>query len=249
DFSLGVAARLGELLGGYHAHAGARARGAEAESVFPRGVPWILDVVRHNPGHVGPVGPAAREYLDIVTAQPALAAALDAARDGWRRDALVHGDMKWENVLVLPAAEGGGPELRIVDWELGDFGDACWDVGSLFQSYLSCWVLSIADPHAGAAALPGQARFPLERMQPAMAAFWESYVRTRGADPREAAELLRRSMAYAAARMLQTAWEHAVAAPALAPNVLHLLQVGMNVLTRPDDAVVHLLGFEQRRAA
>ena len=33
------------------------------------------------------------------------------------------------------------------------------------------------------------------------------------------------------------------------PRVLYLMQVAMNVLTRTDDAVRHLLGFEARMAA
>jgi hypothetical protein len=250
-FPLEMARALGGMLGRYHRGAGAQRADAAATGVFPRSLPWILDAVNRNPSHIGPVSGGNQEMARILAQYPQYGAALDAVRAGWRHEALVHGDMKWENCVVLPDdGPGGLPGLRIVDWELADFGDPCWDVGSLFQAYLSFWILSIdgAD-HLPVQDLPGFARFPLERMQPAMAAFWSTYVDTLGADPAEAEDRLRRSALYAAARMIQTAWEYSAAQPRLTPNLLAILQVAMNVLLRPDDAVRQLLGISPRSAA
>ncbi|HEV7590490.1 MAG TPA: phosphotransferase [Longimicrobium sp.] len=246
-----VAERLGTLLGGYHRHAGSRARDAARDSAFPRGIPWILNVMHHNPAVVGPVSAGNRALVEMLGRYPAFGPAIDAVRDGWRRDALVHGDLKWENCLVVaPAGPGAPPELRIVDWELADFGDACWDVGSVFQAYLSSWLLSIpATAGAGTARLGELAALPIERMQPAIHAFWRAYAGTLGLDAAAAAERLRRSILFAAARLIQTAWEYTANTEHVPPNVLYLMQVAMNVLTRPDDAVRHLLGFEEGLAA
>ena len=249
ELARGVAERLGTLLGTYHRHAGSRARDAARDSAFPRGIPWVLNVMHHNPAMVGPVSAGNLALVEMLRRYPAFGPAIDAVRDGWRRDALVHGDLKWENCLVLaPAAPGAPPELRIVDWELADFGDACWDVGSVFQAYLSTWLLSI--PAAAGGERPSElAALPIERMQPAIEAFWRAYAGTLGLDAAAGAERLRRSILFAAARLIQTAWEHTVATEHVPPNVLYLMQVAMNVLTRPDDAVRHLLGFEERLAA
>ena len=250
-FPLETARALGAMLGGYHRDAGAQRADAAGAGVFPRAVPWILGVVHHNPSHLGPVSGGCQEVAHILARHPQYGAALEGVRAGWSAEALVHGDMKWENCVVLPPETAGdAPGLRIVDWELADFGDPCWDVGSLFQAYLSFWILSIegAD-QAPAQSLPTLARFPLERMQPAMRAFWDSYVRTLGADAVAAEERLHRSALYAAARMIQTVWEYSAEAPALSPNLLAILQVAMNVLLRPDDAVRQLLGIPARRAA
>jgi phosphotransferase family enzyme len=250
-FPAAVGERLGTLLGRYHRHAGARARDAARDAVFPRGIPWILNVMHHNPSHVGPVSAGNHALLKMLGRYPAFGPALDAVRDGWRRDALVHGDLKWDNCLILARGpEGAAPELRIVDWELADFGDACWDVGSVFQAYLSSWILSIHEPPgADASRLADFAQFPLERMHPGIHAFWGSYAGTLGLDPRAAAERLRRSIHFAAARLIQTAWEHTAYTPHVPPNVVMMMQVAMNVLTRPDDAVRHLLALEERLAA
>jgi hypothetical protein len=123
-------------------------------------------------------------------------------------------------------------------------------VGSVFQAYLSSWLLSIpAAGGSGAARLGELAALPIERMQPAIHAFWRAYAGTLELDAAAEAERLRRSILYAAARLIQTAWEYTATTEHVPPNVLYLMQVAMNVLTRPDDAVRHLLGFEERLAA
>lgn len=250
-FPAQTGARLGTLLGGYHREAGARARDAARDAVFPRSLPWILSVLDHNPSHLGPVSGGCTRLLGILEAYPGFRDALAAVRDGWVRDALVHGDMKWENCLVSPpAAEGDEPRVRIVDWELADFGDACWDVGSLFQSYLAAWIFSIrAGPEVPPVRLPELAERPLSTMQPAIAAFWAAYLEARGADPAAEHTVLLRSTAFAAARMVQTAWEYTAFAPEPSAHVLFLLQVAMNVLTRPEEAARELLGIAPARRA
>lgn len=246
-FPAGMAARLGTLLGTYHRDAGGRRRDLPQDTVFPRSVPWVLSIHFHNPSHFGPVSAGVRQLLGVVGQYPEFHAALDELRGEWRFDALIHGDMKWENCVVprvddeAEAAEG----LRIVDWELADIGDGCWDVGAVFQAYLTYWILTMRIPpeQVSPERLPALAEFPLDRMQPAIGAFWDAYVRTRGAHGAEAAALLRKSVRYGAARMIQTAWEYLTYSPQMTANALCLLQVSINILTRPDEAIEHLLGI------
>ncbi|HEX6041541.1 phosphotransferase family protein [Longimicrobium sp.] len=247
SFPTDVAERVGTMLGSYHRHAGSQARDAGRASAFPRGIPWILNVTHHHPGHVRSVSAGNQELVRILTRYPEYGQALDGIMAGWRRDALIHGDLKWENCMVLPPeTEGGPPGMRIVDWEMADFGDPCWDVGSIFQAYLCFWILSIqAADTAPPESLPSLATVPLERMQPALRAFWDAYARTLGADEAEAADRLRRSALYTAARMLQTAWEHTAYVPVVNANILCIMQVAMNILLRPDEAVRTLLGISR----
>src|SRR5262249_55187553 len=132
--------------------------------------------------------------------------------------------------------------LKVIDWEMADLGDVCWDVGAIFQAYLSFWISSI--PSAGEAPTPeliSRAQYPLEEMQPAIRAFWESYAESFEEAKRQ--ELLERSMKYGAARMIQTAYEWMYYSQQVSASTLYLLQVSMNILKSPTEAIRSLLGL------
>lgn len=252
-FPLGIAVQMGTLLGTYHRRVGGKTKSAERDGVFPRAVPWVLSLHFHNPSHFGAVSAGVNQLLGIVAQYPEFPAALDALRAEWTQDALIHGDMKWENCVVRATAEGGdeAAEVKIVDWELADIGDGCWDVGAIFQAYLTFWIMSMRIPpeQVRPERLPELAEFPIEAMQPAIGAFWSAYVGTLGADADAARRLLRKSVRYGAARMIQTAWEYLTYSPQINANALAMLQVSINVLTRPDDAIRHLLAIDLRAPA
>ena len=139
---------------------------------------------------------------------------------------------------------GGRMNLRLIDWELADFGDACWDAGAVFQSYLSFWVFSMpAMPGVPAEQLVSSAQHPVEKMQPAIRAFWKTYVDERGLSADEAREALERSVSYSAARMIQTAYEYMFHAPQITTSALYLLQLSLNILKSPREATASLLAL------
>lgn len=240
-----VGALLGQEVGRAHREVvdpGAQAAGME---VFPRAVPWILSIHTLAAAQFDRVSNANAQILALIKQYPEFVTALDTLRAGWRIDGLIHGDMKWENCLLLASAEPGGPlSLKIIDWELADFGDVCWDAGAVFQSYLSAWILSMP-PHdeASAEKLVSQAGLSLDAMQPAMARYWHSYFQARQLPSAQQAETLTRCVQYAAARMIQTAYEHMSYAPSISMGTLRMLQVSSNILTRPAEAVRGLLGL------
>lgn len=242
-FPIDVGARLGAALGAYHRGEGPPKGQGKGIATFPGNVPWILSFHTHGAHLFGNLSAANSQLLAVLQRYPEFQGALDSLKARWRVNSLIHGDMKWENCIFTPAADGS-PGIKVVDWELADLGDACWDVGAIFQAYLSCWVLSL--PEGGDAPLEHlveQATYPLESMQPAVRAFWRSYVETRGADVRDAGELLERSALYGAARMVQTAFEYMNYSPQITPSALRLLQVSLNVLTNPGEAIRELLSL------
>src|SRR5262249_4356320 len=129
-------------------------------------------------------------------------------------------------------------------WELSDFGDPCWDVGAVFQAYLSFWIFSMpAQADSNVDDLVARAQFPVEKMQPAMRHFWQKYADFTELPRKDRSAKLERSVRCAAARMIQTAYEYMYYQPQVSTNVLYLLQVSLNVLTRPQEAIRELLGF------
>ncbi len=244
-FSTTIARMLGDALGLLHRHTREQRKWADDGHRFPDQPPWVLSVHRADLGLFLRVSNANIQAIQIIQAFPEFCEHLDALRQGWMVETLIHHDLKWDNCVVL--AKPGlqrKTRLMIVDWELATRGSPCWDVGSVFNDYLSFWLLSI--PLTGET--PSErfielARYPLERMQPAIRSFWQSYVRQMGLSATVANEWLPRAVQYGAARLVQTAFEQMQMSARLMGNAVCLLQLSLNILRRPQEALVNLLGL------
>jgi thiamine kinase-like enzyme len=247
EFSLESAESLARILATYHQGVPARARKSSLESTFPQRVPWILSIDQFNPSAGGPMNTMSggnTQIVGIIQRYPEFHASLETLRAQWSAQCLIHGDVKWDNCLLVPKDGDGAKELKLIDWELSDFGDPCWDVGAIFQAYLSFWIFSMSvQAESTTDDLVARAQFPVEKMQPAMKHFWKTYTEQMGILKQKQAEKLERSVRSAAARMIQTAYEYMYYSPQVSTNVLYLLQVSLNVLTRPQEAIHELLGF------
>lgn len=241
-FPTEIAALLGKTLGSYHREV-RLPEDSPHKGSFARRAPWILAAHQYASGTFQGAG-ISPQVSAIIARYPQFQQVLEALQRDWQTTALIHGDMKWEN-CVISATPGGDMSIKVVDWEIADIGDPYWDAGAIFQSYLTFWIFSVPVtaqmPIAEALEL---AHYPLEKMQPAIQAFWRSYVETRELDDKEAGPLLRRCVQYGAARMLQTAYEYMRFAMQMTPNAIYLLQVSLNVLESPDEAIEHLLGIQ-----
>ena len=87
------------------------------------------------------------------------------------------------------------------------------------------------------------ARVPIAETQPAIRAFWRSYIRRAGCDEAEAAAKLRRSVEYAAAWLVQVAYQQTQEAPEITRRAVSMVQLGLNILQRPETAARELLGL------
>lgn len=241
-FPLGVAARLGEVIGTYHHDITLKAAERASSADFPRKVPWILSAHRLDNSPMQTLGGANQQILNIINQYADFHRYLDALREQWRFDSFIHGDMKWENCIVY--SQNGELQVKAIDWETADFGDACWDVGAILQAYLTFWIMSL--PVRGdvpADQYLAQAPYSIEAMQPAIRAFWLAYGRRQGLSEVEWQDVLHRSMGYGAARMLQTAFESMYYSPRITVNALSLLQVSLNILSDTKGAVRDLLNL------
>jgi|SRR5215217_5938183 len=244
-FSVRVAAAMGEALAWLHDPKRLSGNGLGYTSPFSAAPPWPLAIHRPDLGIFRDASNANIDLVRIIQSSTELCRLLDDLRAGWKNQALIHRDVKWDNFIV-PARPSSRRKagLKLVDWELADVGDPWWDVGSVFGSYLSFWLLSI--PITGEA--PPErfmelARYPLEKMHPAIRAFWQSYTRHRNLDAARAAQYLLRAVKYGAARLLQTGYEYSQGSLHPQGNILCLVQLSLNILRRPHEAAVYLLGI------
>jgi aminoglycoside phosphotransferase (APT) family kinase protein len=243
-FSRALATSIGDALGTLH-------REIVAESVFEtpgRSTPWVLSVHQPSVSIFRDASSAALELIRIVQSAPELGQALDAVRRGWEPSCLIHYDVKWDNFIACPTDSRSRSRtrfrLKIIDWEAARFGDPRWDLGSVFSHYLSLWLFSIPitgrDPPER---FPELARFPLGRMQPAMADCWSAYRKRADLDRHGGAHWILAAVSYAGARLVQTAFEAAQVATHLDSSMVLHLQLASNILARPREAAVHLLGL------
>jgi hypothetical protein len=126
---------------------------------------------------------------------------------------------------------------------LADFGDAAWDAAGILQGYLATWINSMPTNVTDVQTMTALAGVPLGRIQPAVANFWNGYVRELGLHPISAAHWLERTVRYTAVRLIQTAYEYVQSLPDLTPTIRCLCQLAMNMLMRPDAARTTLLGL------
>ena len=244
-FSAVLASAMGNALGTLHSLKWTEEKTNKGVQRLTHRPPWILSLHHPIPGIFGQISSANVHIIKIIQQFPEFCNLLDGLFQEWRIETLIHFDLKWNNWLIVGDSAGRKmARLKIVDWELAGRGDPCWDLGSVFSDYLSLWLLSIpATGDIPPDKFPELARYPLNRMQPAMRSFWEAYVRRMNLDGSRSHEWLLRSVKYAAARLVQTAFERMQMAMQPTGNIICFLQLSLNILQRPEEAIVHLLGI------
>ena len=241
-FPTSVATQLGQAFGKYHrlAHT---SKTSAATPVFPKRVPWVLSFHKMSPEYLQNVSAGNHQLLDVLKRYPDFGRILDKLASEWKFESLIHGDIKWDNFVLIPT----GPEavtLKLVDWELADWGDPSWDVAAIFSAFIVFWIQSIPlTPGTPTETAMAQAQFPIEKMQPAIEAFWTAYCETMQLDAVTARAILRRSVLYCGARTIQTAYEYVQSSPQLSPLTFLILQASLNILTKPEEATQELLGL------
>jgi aminoglycoside phosphotransferase len=217
---------------------------ADSVEDLPPGVDpmWALSLPEPSHELLLDLSTGAHDLVARLQASHAVRDRLQALRDRDADVALVHGDLRWDNCLLV-TAPGSRRRTRVllVDWELAGPGAAGFDVGTVLAEYLCLWVgsIPIVDP-GDPGRLVGQARHPLRRMQPAIQGFWSAYGFRNPRRP-----TLRHVIQLAAVRVLQTAVENAQGLSAPSVHVMTLVQLADNMLRSPEDVASSLLGLRE----
>jgi Phosphotransferase enzyme family len=209
--------------------------------------PWAMGLHMPPAEMLAILSAANHETLRILQTEAGLADRLDRLRQGWQPQTVIHGDVKFDNVLVQKCRDGeDGATFRIwiVDWEMVQIGDPAWDLAGALQDFLVPWVRSMPmtqdlSPEDRIAA----ARLPLANLKDAIRALWDGYRTTADFGPVVADEFLQRSVGFSAARLLQSAFEMAANAAQLTGAGVLLLQIASNILAEPRRAQVQLYGI------
>ncbi|MEU9851749.1 phosphotransferase [Streptomyces sp. NPDC047974] len=240
-FPPGVAEALGRRLAALHA-----LRDDQARELLPvtTGLPLVFSFDRPDVTVYYGASSATLRLLTAVHGTGDFADLLGRLRPEWRPGCVVHGDLRLDNVIVRPSVPArAGKGLRLADWEMAMWGDPAWDVATVLSEYLSLWL-----DHAPVSEATPPERFldhgpfPLSRWQPAVQRFWTAYATAAG-DPAGARAVWARAVPFAAARLVQTAYESTQFLAELPGQVVLKLQLAHNLLRDPAGGGRALLGI------
>jgi hypothetical protein len=237
-FPLEIGEQLGRVLATAHLRVGRDAAANPPRGLFNLEPPGIFTAHRGGP-LLRWLGPGQMLLVEHVRDNKGLARVLDELAATWQCDTFIHGDIKFENCVVAPGANGRGesdsgarPDIRLVDWELADFGEPAWDLGSMLQSYLALCLLNA--PTAPRTSLREQLRASstnFDGMRRAVAAFWGAYREDAASDKLARKSLPERALFCATARLVQSALEVTHGLPRPTPDALFLLAASIEVIT------------------
>ncbi|KQV45080.1 phosphotransferase [Massilia sp. Root335] len=236
-----LAARLGRELGQLHSALPPDAVPGSGDGGF---YPLPFCLVTPMLGFVANCSAASVSLLRVVQGNAGLCGMLEALAATWRarcteHPCLIHADLRLDNCCVNLRPR----RLRIVDWELATAGDPAWDAGAVMADYMSAWLQSMPLP-AGAepADCMPLAGIPHTGLQDAVRAFFTAYAAARRLAGSARTAELHACVRYAAARLLQLAYEQMQGAAQLTTHALGHVQLCENLLRRPEEGAAHFLG-------
>ncbi|MGH7536479.1 MAG: aminoglycoside phosphotransferase family protein [Gemmatimonadales bacterium] len=221
--------------------------GVASGAALAQTAPWVFDLARPAPASLIELAPAQLKVIQAVQSQPGAVAALDRLRDEWLPTGLIHGDFKWNNVLVQEDSAGIPVRVLLLDWEMAQLGDAAWDVGAALHALITEAVLGL-DPTDGTGpeAAAGLLGAVIPRLLPAHRDFWSCYLAAARLPDAEAGAFLDRLPGHVAARLLKSAYEWSQAEVRMPRSAAAILQLGINMLLGPDEAREVVLGLGRR---
>ncbi|HLI75598.1 MAG TPA: phosphotransferase [Acidobacteriaceae bacterium] len=235
-YPIPVAALLGQQLGACHASALPILSDPANLANYQPQLPWIFLQRRDQPFAEPSFGAAGKLLGTLLAAEPGLYERIALLAGEWRTDAITHGDMKWENLVITE--HDGALSAKIVDWELANLGDAVWDTASIFAAYLSFWAWRSSQT------LDADAKH-LERtfaeVSSATSAFWRSYAAERRWDAAQASAELQRCMRFVAARLLLIVFESLFNVPQLTAATTGSIATVKAILSDPAVAAAQLV--------
>ena len=236
-----TARRVGRILATLHT---LRPDTLPGELALPTEAPWILSVHRPSLRTLREISSANMELVREVQSVPALCNLLDQLRTEWVCHALIHMDLRWSNWLVPdPESSPSALGIKLVDWETACLGDPRWDIGCTLADYLFWWALRVPGAGGDEIETSDATKLALERVQRGIQALWTQYCRIAQIQNAERGTFLLMSLRYAAARLIQSAYERHQSALRLDMFGVSLLQLSLNLLEHPEAAAHRLCGF------
>ena len=234
------AAKVGEILGNYHKTYSKEKYNFTDNKEFPELMPWIFSFPDQGQNQFPQFSKGNQEIQNIINRYPDFKEKLIELKKEWQFNGLIHGDLKLDNIVIHQDANGDSV-IKIVDWELIAFGDIAWDVASIFQAYLTFWILNLQKQNFGNQNEANSSnQFSLPSMQDAINSFWKAYVINSAIEKERVDQFLMLCVRYSAVKMIQAALESSYYSNNINQDIINTLQASLNILSDPNHAIIEL---------
>ena len=219
-------------------------------SFLPKTFPQTtVHIMRPGPSIFVELSPGSMSLLKFIQENPDLANLLENLDKDWKVQTLIHGDMKKNNVLVYREKNNHGknhtqnkPAMKIIDWEYISLGDPAWDIGAIFHDFLIYSLYYLPDNiKLDSPRLDAYTERLMKKLRMESRTFWYFYLKNVNLSKMEEEELLKRSLKYCIAHLVQSAFNSLDNSSTLSNKAIYITQFSIHILKNMDDIVSALL--------
>jgi hypothetical protein len=99
--------------------------------------PWVLGILEGKTPPALDPDPEIAALASEIAGEPLLKTVLSEMLDAWRPEVPIHGDVKFDNILVGRARDNEAIRVVFIDWELADLGLAEWDLAGITEGLIT----------------------------------------------------------------------------------------------------------------
>ena len=193
--------------------------------------PWIFTLNAPASEVLDILSPASQSVLKIAQESSIIRDRIYELATAWAAICLVHGDLKFEHVL-LSKRPNLPPKPYIIDWEMVQLGDPAWDVAGILQDVIALWLAPFDDDILAGDVFVNSISERLRSLHPFTSSFFNSYILARSCTHRT--DFLHRTTLYAGLRLIQLAFEVSQHVQVTSTRAIVFMQVAENVLANPE---------------
>lgn len=211
-------------------------------------LPFAFNINKPEPKLLSYIRPGGVQFIQSIQSCDDIMTIWDAIEKKWELNSIIHGDIKLDNILVIDNDDNtqneGSTNIKIIDWEMVQYGDFAWDIAGVLQDFIFWWAISMPNEQS-AEDMVKKAGFPISRLKPGIVSFWEAYCNQSKLSKQYKSTLLSKVILYSGLRTLQTAYEISSKFENIPPIAQILTGIGKSILRNPDEAAIHLFGIQE----
>lgn len=260
DFSTEIATEVGATLATIHRSTLDRQDYQDLFSQNAEGVPidkapnFIRGLERVSPEVFGLVPVDGLKFFALYQRYDSLVKVIAELTTTFEPCCLTHNDLKLNNILlhndweqVLPKAEQSSNSIvRLIDWERCAWGDPAFDLGMLIASYLQIWLSSlVVSKSIDIEESLRLAMFPLEQLQPSIAALTKAYFSNFPQIVERRPHFLRQIVQFSGLALIQQIQAMLQYQKSFGNTGICMLQVAKSLLCQPEKSIPTVFGMAE----